>query len=131
MYKKGRAISDPAFPSISNNQLRLSIENDSYECARTDVKLPFYIDTTGALGIIYGDVGVTESIFRVGDDPRAGGYLTASCRRRLLSSRAIRVPYATFARRRIVPRRYVQLSVSMALKIGFSVTIAPVVLSLS
>ena len=113
---KGRAISDPAFPSISNNQMRLSIKNDSYECARTDIKLPFYIDTTGALWIIYGDVGVTGSVFRMRDDPRTGGYLTASCRRRLLSGRAIRVPYATFARRRIVPRRYVQLSVTVPLK---------------
>lgn len=131
MRNKDRAISDPAFYSISTILILLFIENDSYECAGTDIKFPFYIDTTRALGIIYCDVGVTGSIFRVGDDPRAGGDLVASRRRRLLPSGAIRIPDAAFARRRIVPRRYVQLSVTVPLKIGFPVAIAPVILSLS
>jgi hypothetical protein len=45
-------------------------------------------------------------IFRMMDDPCPRRYLTAiSTRRRLMTSRSIREPYATFSRRRIVALR--------------------------
>jgi len=103
--------------------LPLFTQNDPHECTGTDVEFPFYVNTARPMWVKYGNVRVPGSVFRMGDDPRTGRHIIASRRRWLLSRRTIRIPYTAFARRREVSGRNVQLSVTVTLKIGVSVSV--------
>jgi hypothetical protein len=95
----------------------LLLQDDPYEYPRSDFKLADHEDGAGTLGFIHDDVEIAWMIMGMADDPRAGRHRTASAWRWLMAGRAIRIPEAAFARRRIVSRWDMQTRVAMLVEV--------------
>jgi hypothetical protein len=100
-------------------------QDDPYEDTRSDFTLADNEDGAGTLGLIHDDVHVAWKVMGVADNPRAARHRTAFAWRRLMAGRAIRIPEAAFARRRIVSRRDIQTRVAMLVEVSATPLLLP------
>jgi hypothetical protein len=100
-------------------------QDDPYEYTRSDFKLADNEDGAGTLGLIHDDVYMAWKVLGMADDPRAARHRTAFAWRRLMAGRAIRIPEAAFARRRIVSRRDTKTRVAMLVEVRATPLLLP------
>lgn len=77
------------------------------------------------LGLIHDDVYMAWMVMGMVDDPCSVRHRTASAWRRLMAGRAIRIPEAAFARRRVISRRDMQTRVAMLMEVRAMSRILP------